>query len=356
MSGKILVISTESLRSTWNMFEEDGKVKILTFDRGKIPELPQGIDIVRYPNHRYLWPLLLWLLPWLRRRLGSWADVIKTNQSERAFFYTLAAGRWRKPIVLRCGYVYGEYLETTLAKLTWKLKFYRWLEAKGFEQATYCQVTTEELSQWVQKKYHVPKEKMSVVPNFVDTEIFKPMGGIQKRDGSIISVGRLSPVKQFDLLIKACAEIPGCTLTIIGEGPERGSLEDLGKSLRLDLRLPGNIPNEELPRLLQEHRAFAITSKREGHPKALIEAMACGMPCIGNKTTGIQNIIKHGENGWLVEADVESLKQGLSLILGNEPLSEDLGRKAYKYASEAYSFRRCFNLEYVNMHRLLSTQ
>ena len=101
---------------------------------------------------------------------------------------------------------------------------------------------------------------------------------------------------------------------------------------------------------------FAITSKREGHPKSLLEAMACGMPCIGVKTVGIQNIIKHGENGWLVEADVESLKQGLSSILGNGGLSEDLGRKAHQYAADTYSFRRCFNLEYANMHRLLSTQ
>ena len=315
----------EYVRRGWN-------VKILTFDRGLIPELPEGIEAVRFPHSR-----LLWLLPWIHKELGSWTDVIKTNQSNNAYFYTKAAKSWKKPILLRCGYVQGEYLETTIG-LTQKVRCYQWLEAKAFQGATHCQIPTEELSEWVQRKYTIEKEKITVAPNFVDTCIFKPIPGIQRREKFVISVGRLDPVKRFDLLIKACAEIPRCTLTIVGEGSERHYLANLARELNLNLNLPGNVPNEELPGILQAHQIFALTSKWEGHPKALSEAMACGMPCLAAKAAGVENLIQHGTNGWLVEPTIHSLQKSLQLLLFDRSLSERLSIAAQQFAVTNYSF------------------
>jgi glycosyltransferase involved in cell wall biosynthesis len=322
------------------------KVKILTFDSDKIPKLPEGMEAICFPHHR-----LLWLLPWTHRELGSWADVIKTNQSSRAYYYTRAVKQWRKPILLRCGFVRGELQETTDG-LTLKTRRYQKREARAFKAATHCQVPTKELSKWVQKRYDIPKEKISVVPNFVDTDLFKPMERVQKKGKSIISFGRLAPVKQFGLLINACAAIPGCTLTIIGEGSERQYLENLAKEQGVNLNLPGNLPNEELPKMLQEHRVFAITSIREGHPKALIEAMACGVSCIGVDAIGIQNVIKHGENGWLVKPTVQDIKDGIDTLLNDVLLSKNLGKNAHKFVKETFSFEGCFDLEYKNIQKL----
>ncbi len=321
------------------------KVKILTFDMDELPELPEGIEVIRFPHH-----YLLWFLPWTSRDLGSWADVIKTNQSNRAHYYTRAAKHWEKPVLLRSGYVYGECLETTNG-LTLEVRRYQKKEAKAFQEATHCQVPTKETSDWVQKRYDIPKEKISVVPNFVDTDIFKPIEGIQKKDKSIISVGRLAPIKQFGLLINACAAISGCTLTIVGEGPEGQYLENLAKEQEVNLNLPGNLPNEELPKMLQEHRVFALTSKWEGHPKALIEAMACGMSCVGIETVGINNLIKHGENGWLVKPTVQDIKDGINMILKDTTISESLGKNAHKFVKETFSFEGCFDLEYKNIQK-----
>jgi len=317
----------EYVRSGWN-------VKILTFDKGEIPALPEGIEAVIFPYHHRL----LWLLPWTHKELGHWADVIKTNQTNHVYLYTRAAKQWKKPILLRCGYVQGEYLETTIG-LTSKVRLYQWLEAKAFQQATHCQVPTEELSEWVQRKYGVSKDKISVVPNFVDTELFRPMPEVQKIDKSVISVGRLAPVKQFDLLIRACAEIPGCILTIVGEGPERQKLENLAKELKVNLRLPGNMPNEELPQILNRHKVFAITSKWEGHPKALIEAMACGVPCLAVKTVGIENLVKHGHNGWLVEGEFNVVAVNLQSLLNNVSLCKTISDEARTFAVMNYGVK-----------------
>jgi glycosyltransferase involved in cell wall biosynthesis len=315
------------------------KVKILTFDKGKIPDLPEGIKAVRFP-HR----CLLFLLPWTHRRLCEWADVIKTNQSNRAFLYTWAAKYRKKSILLRCGYVHGEYLET-IKGLTPRVKLYQRMEARAFQEATCCQVPTEELSRWVHKEYNVPQDRITVVPNFVNIDLFRPMEA-DKNKKSVISVGRLVPVKRYDILIKACAEIPGCRLTIVGEGRERQNLENLAKEKNLDLKLVGNLPNDELPQVIQEHQIFAITSSWEGHPKSLVEAMACGMPCLCVDDIGIRNIIENGKNGQLVKALHDSLARGLFELFENHVLRDNLSMGAREYALAHYGFNACFSREY----------
>lgn len=326
------------------------KVKILTFDKGKVPKLPDGLEAVVFKDHR-----LLWFLPWTHRELGKWADVIKTNQANYAYLYTRAAKKWKKPILLRCGYLLSEYLENTEGLIP-KVRFYQWIEAKAFRQATHCQVPTKELSEWVQRKYKIPDKKISVVPNFVDTDLFKPMPEVRKMEKSIISVGRLAPVKQFNLLIRACAEIPGCTLTIVGEGPERKNLENLAEELKVNLRLPGNIPNEELPKMLNQHQIFAITSVREGHPKALIEAMSCGIACLGTNTTGIINVIDHDHNGVLVTTEIGDIANGISNLLEDEELRKKLGKASKEFVMQHYSVSTCFSKELNDITKLAMAQ
>lgn len=168
----------EYVRRGWN-------VTILTFDSGEIPDLPKGINAVRFPHRS-----LLFLLPWLYKKLGRWADVIKTNQSNMAFLYTRAARYWKKPVLLRCGYVHGEYLESNIG-LTPGVRLYQYLESGAFKHAAHCQVPTVELLEWVKKRYNIPVERITRIPNFVDVDVFRPAVEVKKIK-SIISVGSLT--------------------------------------------------------------------------------------------------------------------------------------------------------------------
>jgi glycosyltransferase involved in cell wall biosynthesis len=325
------------------------RVKILTFDRGKtIPVLPEGIEAVSFPHYR-----LLWLLRWTHPHLVRWADVIKTNQSSNVHYYTKVAKCWNKPILLRCGYVQGEFLETTKG-LTDEVISYQNIEAKAFKEATHCQIPTMDLAKWVIDKYEVSPDKITVVPNFVDTGLFKPIDNVIKKNNSVISIGRLASVKRFDMLIKACAGIHDINLTIVGEGPEGNSLINLARDLDVCANFTGNIANEKLPQLIQEHTLFAITSKREGHPKALIEAMSCGMPCVGVKATGIKNIINHYDNGCLVDERVESIREAFDILLRDRVLQVSLGHSARRYVENKDSFTQCFELEYNVLNSLIN--
>lgn len=310
------------------------KVKLLTYDTEDFPARYEDFDIVKIPFSKPY----LFALPWLKRDAGKWADLVKTSQSTMAQYYTAAANRWKKPILLRCGYVHGESLEVTQGRSPKTLRYQR-KEARAFRAATHCQVPTTELADWVRTNYAVSGEKISIVPNFVDTDIFRPTEECEKMPFSVISVGRLSPVKQFDLLIEACSGIETCRLTIVGEGSERGKLMELAREKNVDLDLPGNIANERLPSVLSRHLVFALPSKWEGHPKALIEAMACGMACVGANSRGIFNVMEHGRNGLLTEANPRELRSALLSLLNDGDLRKSLEGAAREFVKKNYAFQ-----------------
>ena len=316
------------------------KVKILTFDRGKIPRLPDGITAIKSTNRN-----LLWFLALKHKELGTWADLIKTNQSLNGWYYVFAARIWKKPVLLRCGYVHGEYLEVTRGKSI-MVKLYQFLESLAFRAADYCQVPTKELSEWVQRRYKIYGHKINIVPNFVDTEIFKPAGGFAKKEKSVISIGRLEPVKRFDLLIAACAQIAGCSLTIIGEGSQRQKLARLAEGLKVNLALPGNIANENLPEVLNQHQVFALTSAWEGHPKALLEAMACGLPSVIVKATGTTAVAREGVNCCLAEPDVTDIKNKLLRLLNDSELFKNISKQAREFVLSNFTFRESMSKEF----------
>ncbi len=222
--------------------------------------LPDNIDVVRFPHRR-----LLPLLGLLRIGLGQGTDVVKTNQSAHCWHYVRAANFWRKPILLRCGYVAGWNLEREHGP-TQDVRRYQKREAWAFNAASRVQVTTREQAEWVTKKYGVPEDRVTVVPNFVNAELFRPEPALRAVPRTVVTVGRLVPVKRFDLLIRACARARVKQLTIIGDGPERPRLEALAVGEGLQCDMPGQQPNEAIPSCLNRHAVYVQVSEWEGHP------------------------------------------------------------------------------------------
>ncbi len=317
--------------------ETGWEVTILTFGKEKydFSKLHKNISVINTE-----WSTLRsFLLPFYLRKNFRPIDIIKTNQSYFSWVFVAAALLTAKPIVLRCGYVYGEYLQTVNGA-TIRTKLYKILEGWAFRHATTCIVTTEALRTWVLENYKPAPEKLMVIPNFVDTSIFKPLGK-EKKKHSVISVGRWHAVKRFDLRIRACAEIPNCTLTIIGEGPEKATLQNLAAQLNLPLTLSGNIPNNMLPEALCTHEVFAITSLREGHPKALIEAMACAAPCVCSF---------YGQDDYISctltpNSTATEIAAAINLLLTEPKIACDIANKGFNFVFKKFSFTELFNSE-----------
>jgi glycosyltransferase involved in cell wall biosynthesis len=164
-------------------------------------------------------------------------------------------------------------------------------------------------------------------------------------------VGRLSQLKNPQLLIRACAGLD-VELVMVGDGPLRPAVEELGAELKVRLRLMGNLPHRELPGVLNQAAIFLLTSQIEGHPKALLEAMSCGLAVIGVDSPGIRELICHQENGWLCPADENSIRAAIQQLLAQPYLRAELGRNARRFVAENFAFERVIEMEISALREL----
>lgn len=186
-----------------------------------------------------------------------------------------------------------------------------------YPRATAVVVQTESVATWA--RAFCPK--VEVIENFVERPARYAMPGAEHGPRRLLAMGRLSFEKGFDLLIEAFGRIagprPDWSLTILGEGPERRRLEDLAAALHLEQRvsLPGRVA-DPLPHLVAAH-AFALPSRYEGFPNALLEAMAAGLPAVAfDCPSGPSDIIADGRDGLLVAAgDVAQLAAALGRLM-----------------------------------------
>jgi len=190
--------------------------------------------------------------------------------------------------------------------------------------------------------------KVSVVYNGVDaslfTSAFTPAGIAAAANDVILSVGNLIPVKGHELLLRSVAEIapghPSLQCRIIGDGRERVRLLDLARQLRIEDRVHflGRRPRSEVATEMRECALFALPSWYEGLGCVYLEAMSAERPAIACRGQGIEEIIRHGENGWLIEPkNLNALTAALHTLLSDRPLREKLGRTARQTVLQGYT-------------------
>jgi GalNAc-alpha-(1->4)-GalNAc-alpha-(1->3)-diNAcBac-PP-undecaprenol alpha-1,4-N-acetyl-D-galactosaminyltransferase len=167
-----------------------------------------------------------------------------------------------------------------------------------------------------------PVKKISILPN--------------KKEKLVLAAGRLTYQKGFDLLISAFAEVSSkdWKLVILGNGPERDNLSRLISDLGLESRihLPGLVKDIDI--FFSRASIFVLSSRFEGFPNVLCEAMAAGLPCISfNCNSGPADIIDQNLNGILVEnGNKTELALAINNLTDNEARRIALGKKALKIA------------------------
>ncbi len=221
-----------------------------------------------------------------------------------------------------------------------------------FEKAERCIVPTKELADWICKNYDIASAKIAVIPNYVDTEQFKPDTNV-KKDFDIICIGRLEAKKRHKLLLEALQDME-IKIHIIGDGLLKDQISRLAKNKAPDIKMTQRVEHKELPRIMNGSKIYVNLSEWEGHPKALIEAMSCGCACVGAKSPGIENLIINGQTGIIVEAEPLQVRNAIKNLLTDSRLREQLGEKAREYAKEQFSLERVFE-KYLNLfHEILS--
>lgn len=250
----------------------------------------------------------------------------------------------RKPclITIQGGSISAGFESSLSGRLSRKLQ--KW----SFRNADLVHVISQSLAEGAKR---LGAENIAVIPNGVDSRLFKPMDkdelrkkyGISAEEKIIISVARLEPVKGVDHLIKAIAllveKISDLRLVVIGDGKQREELERLINQLQLDskVQLLGFLPHQQISEYLNMSDVFVLSSRHEGLGIALIEAMACGVPVIGSRVDGIVDIIEDGKNGILVPSgDEKALAEEIERLLQDENLRDNFIEEGFKKVEERF--------------------
>jgi glycosyltransferase involved in cell wall biosynthesis len=149
--------------------------------------------------------------------------------------------------------------------------------------------------------------------------------------GKLLSVGRLVPMKGFDILLSALAQLRArgvdFSCTVIGEGPERARLEGLRAALGLDgvVEFPGAMPQDEVVRHMTESTLMVLpcvvapNGQSDGIPNVLMESMATGLPVVSTRISGIPELVEDGVSGRLVAAGDPAALADAVQALFNDP-------------------------------------
>ncbi|MBN1392855.1 MAG: glycosyltransferase family 4 protein [Sedimentisphaerales bacterium] len=253
--------------------------------------------------------LYSFLMPLFRRRWLKSADVFKTNQMEGSWSAVIAKWLYRKPLVVRTGYTASLFADK---KNDVKSKRdYERIERFAYRHADIGIVASRADKKYICSKYNISPEKIEVLHNYVNTAVFYPTE-CEKYEDRVIFVGRLHPQKNLFNLIEAVSN-NGLTLDIYGSGELHNELLAHAKKLNARVNFMGVIENDRMPAVLNRYRYYILPSFYEGMPKTLLEAMACGLVCIGTDVDGINEIIEDGVNGYLTRGtDAKALAETMN--------------------------------------------
>ena len=179
--------------------------------------------------------------------------------------------------------------------------------------------------------------KVTVIPPGVERRFSPGPPDARSPYPLVVAVGRLVPVKRFDLLIRALtrvkASVPSLRAVIAGGGYDRPRLETLRRSLGATawLSLPGHVGDDEIVGLYRRAWVAASVSQREGWGMTLTEAGACGTPAVASDIAGHRDAVVHGRSGLLAHGE-EAIAAAITRMLGDPALRARLGAGALAYA------------------------
>lgn len=192
----------------------------------------------------------------------------------------------------------------------------------------------------------VPGVCTRVISPGIHVDAFQQTGsGVERTGREIITVGSLIKRKGIDLIIKAMAELkvthPQVRLRIVGDGPQRESLESLARRLGVDdiVVFQGFVPNKEIAALYEASDVYVSMSFSESFGQTLVEAMAVGLCVVAAENVGSRGIIEDGRTGFLVRSgDVSHLVETLRAVFDQADRRVGIGSEARRAAKECFDW------------------
>ncbi|HVB22658.1 MAG TPA: glycosyltransferase family 4 protein [Ktedonobacteraceae bacterium] len=216
---------------------------------------------------------------------------------------------------------------------------------------------------------------IQLIPNGIDITRFQPRAEsipAEEIAWTVICVARLSYEKGIDVLLQAWHlvhnEAPQARLLIVGDGPLFAQLQCMAQELDISHCITFAGTQHDIPAQLHRGSIAVLPSRSEGMPNAILEAMACGIPCVATRVSGSEDIIQHGKNGLLVDVyDYQAMAQAILTLLHDPERTHRYGRAARERIEQAYAldhitdqyialYQRIFQSSTTNISRKKVTQ
>jgi glycosyltransferase involved in cell wall biosynthesis len=205
------------------------------------------------------------------------------------------------------------------------------------------------------RNYHFPSHKTVTIRNGVSLSKFERSGtggaavrqsaGIGTGEFLLVSVGRLSEQKAFDILLLAMAQLARhgvhCKCIIVGDGPLRTQLSEQAVALGLSNQVFFAGFQEDVRPYLEAANAFVLASRNEGLPLALLEAMACGLPSVVTNVGGNGEVLTDGDEGLIVPpGSADRVADAISYLVTHPGECAEMSKMARARVREAFDVQR----------------
>lgn len=263
----------------------------------------------------------------------------------------IARRRFGIPYVTTYGFWYAQ-LSQPGPKRALKGLVERW----GLKHAAAVIVTTPDLAARASRL----ARRVELIPNGVDAARFRPTVGRPANTSTrILYVGRFSAEKNLRTVVTATGSVgttgPGgpVTLVMVGSGALRDDLDTQARRLGVVVEFPGVVDQRELPDVYRAADVFVLASFTEGHPKVLLEAMACGVPCVASDCAGNRSLVTDGRTGLLFDPhDARHLADCLERLIKDPALGRRLAATARAEVVARYDLRALVEREIALVRRV----
>lgn len=324
------------------------KVTVLTVRRNKLKPtfeiVEGGYSVIRLNRVWMPWDSMLMpnpVLPGLSQTIQE-LDFDLVHVHSHLFWASVAATKkaisLKKPVITTVhGVLAKRSFLVNSAQLSYLCTFGSWVLKNSTRIICLTKSDASEIT-----RFGADSAKIRVIPNAVNIKLFKPT----KLMGEyVLWVGRYVPEKGLQYLIEAAREILATNSKVkfflVGDGPLKPHIVKYvrEKGLTKNFSFVSGKRQKEVAEITQNASIFVLSSVKEGFPKALLEAMACGKPVVVPDIDGINEIVKNGINGLLFPAkQSKSMAEDIVKLINDKELRERLGKKAFLTAQKNHNW------------------
>jgi len=291
----------------------------------KETEIEPDIKVIKVPHLFYVGDWMFFSNKYIKEISKINPEIINIHELRLPLSYLVAKNKKRlcKPVVLT------QHAYKPVQNKFFRVLYYIWMY-------TFGKTVIKNVDKFIalsnaQKdyliKWDIPKDKIEIIPSGVDTNIFLPS---KDKNNEVVFLGTYDKNKlnyYLPIIPELAKKYPKWNFVFYGAGSWDKQINLITKKFK-NVYNRGFVPKEKVPEILKKGKIFVLPSINEVFGLSACEASSCGLPCIVNKTGGLQEIVEDGKTGFIFDNNSEELKKKIELLIENERLRNSMSKKA----------------------------